>query len=568
MTTWTPPTWDRTARRVGRARIAVPPGAPRHRLAHMMEEALRLAVLPGENEGRVYYFRQVRVRQLPASGDRATWLRAFQDSLTEQASEAIHAADPRSSSAGAVYFQNQTEALEVLLLRLLENRRADEWFWQMAASRHTAPDNLAEVVEALRDSPASWRAVAGVVFALPALDPVRLLHAIPAHRASAWVTELDRTPAAALPADTGFAFDEPARARLVPAVRAFGVGDPRVAWLAALAVELACPGDAVAGNAVHRARIALRRMAHGRSLEDFQTRRPPAAPESEMPPAPKAVRHTAAKPSPEDRPQDLCDMCELPAPAEATQTAAWREPQSAIASADSSPTAVASGTTASSEPNAPAEASSAPEALAAPANQPIGLAHPIPVTGPGQPAPPEYLGAPTSAGGLFFLLNACQGLELPAALESGLSWACPDFVPRLLLRLAEDASIPEHDPVLEWLRSLVLEPPDPTPAPRPDAWWPVNLTPSRRAVSFDCLVRSWAVAVRRWCWRAGGIAARDIVTRDARFSVNRTDLDVSLPLDTADLRIRRMGLDLDPGWLPWFGRVVRFHYSSWRDRRG
>jgi len=24
--------------------------------------------------------------------------------------------------------------------------------------------------------------------------------------------------------------------------------------------------------------------------------------------------------------------------------------------------------------------------------------------------------------------------------------------------------------------------------------------------------------------------------------------------------VRRLGLDLDPGWLPWFGRVVRFHY--------
>ena len=40
----------------------------------------------------------------------------------------------------------------------------------------------------------------------------------------------------------------------------------------------------------------------------------------------------------------------------------------------------------------------------------------------------------------------------------------------------------------------------------------------------------------------------------------RTDLDVSLPLDQADIRVRRAGLDLDPGWLPWFGRVVRFHY--------
>ncbi len=46
--------------------------------------------------------------------------------------------------------------------------------------------------------------------------------------------------------------------------------------------------------------------------------------------------------------------------------------------------------------------------------------------------------------------------------------------------------------------------------------------------------------------------------------VNRADIDISLHLDEADVRIRRIGLDLDPGWLPWFGRVVRFHYSYQR----
>ena len=28
-----------------------------------------------------------------------------------------------------------------------------------------------------------------------------------------------------------------------------------------------------------------------------------------------------------------------------------------------------------------------------------------------------------------------------------------------------------------------------------------------------------------------------------------------------DLDIRRAGLDIDPGWLPWLGRVVRFRYE-------
>ncbi len=35
-------------------------------------------------------------------------------------------------------------------------------------------------------------------------------------------------------------------------------------------------------------------------------------------------------------------------------------------------------------------------------------------------------------------------------------------------------------------------------------------------------------------------------------------------VNDADLRLRRHGLDIDPGWLPWFGRVVAYHYSTAR----
>ncbi len=43
--------------------------------------------------------------------------------------------------------------------------------------------------------------------------------------------------------------------------------------------------------------------------------------------------------------------------------------------------------------------------------------------------------------------------------------------------------------------------------------------------------------------------------------ITPTHADVWLAFDQLDLRIRRAGLDIDPGWLPWFGRVVRFHYG-------
>lgn len=46
-----------------------------------------------------------------------------------------------------------------------------------------------------------------------------------------------------------------------------------------------------------------------------------------------------------------------------------------------------------------------------------------------------------------------------------------------------------------------------------------------------------------------------------RIHLTSSHLDVVLPLDAADLGVRRAGLDRDPGWLPGFGRVVCFHFD-------
>jgi hypothetical protein len=34
-----------------------------------------------------------------------------------------------------------------------------------------------------------------------------------------------------------------------------------------------------------------------------------------------------------------------------------------------------------------------------------------------------------------------------------------------------------------------------------------------------------------------------------------------LDLDDVDFDVRMAGLDLDPGWIPWLGVVVRFIYG-------
>jgi len=50
--------------------------------------------------------------------------------------------------------------------------------------------------------------------------------------------------------------------------------------------------------------------------------------------------------------------------------------------------------------------------------------------------------------------------------------------------------------------------------------------------------------------------------RPGLVATTATHIDVTLPLEAVDLRLRRGGLDRDPGWIPWFGRIVAFHYAD------
>ena len=44
--------------------------------------------------------------------------------------------------------------------------------------------------------------------------------------------------------------------------------------------------------------------------------------------------------------------------------------------------------------------------------------------------------------------------------------------------------------------------------------------------------------------------------------MSRTHVDVLLVLDQADVRVRAIGLDQDPGWVPALGRIVLFHFED------
>jgi hypothetical protein len=291
-----------------------------------------------------------------------------------------------------------------------------------------------------------------------------------------------------------------------------GWRDPRTVWLATLAVISLSPVTLATGVAVKRARATLRCME---------------------------VEQPEAEPRQEPR-----DRSVWPVPGSATRPLVFDyDDDDAIE--------------AFALPEVPA-----PESVPSPQSLPYAR----PTTVPLEPIPadPPLLGEPTAAAGLYFLLQVLRRLGIPAALEACPALAEAGFVAHVLKQLAVHAGVDPDDPILLCLHPLEAEfsvPPDVLST----LWDRLQPATVRRKSVPDSryLLRVWTLAVRRRCWQMGRITVREIVNRHGRVWLTRTDLDVTLPLAAAEIRIRRLGLDIDPGWLPWFGRVVRFHY---RDR--
>ncbi len=74
--------------------------------------------------------------------------------------------------------------------------------------------------------------------------------------------------------------------------------------------------------------------------------------------------------------------------------------------------------------------------------------------------------------------------------------------------------------------------------------------------------RTWLRRTGRRVRLAGerALTLRQLVRRPGRLRLTATHLDATFDLDAGDVRVRRLGLDLDPGWVPWLGLVVAIHY--------
>lgn len=168
----------------------------------------------------------------------------------------------------------------------------------------------------------------------------------------------------------------------------------------------------------------------------------------------------------------------------------------------------------------------------------------------------------TGVGGLVFLLPVLDRLGFA-------SWQAEQPEAPLaacVLRAAlQRLRVPDGDPAWVLVASL---PQPPSHAARvwtvPTGWRDarIGVAHDAHAITPDAMAARWLVAVRRYLRRVARIGLASLCLRVARVQWSRTHLDLRFAPGDADVRVRRMGLDLDPGWLPWLERVVFIHYRQ------
>lgn len=148
-------------------------------------------------------------------------------------------------------------------------------------------------------------------------------------------------------------------------------------------------------------------------------------------------------------------------------------------------------------------------------------------------------------GGLFYLVNAINQGPIQTLLRGAPFWRQPGAGWRLLYRLGHQLGLSDLDPVVDFLAlQMGYE----------QVGALIHLPPLAEEKALLQILKSRYS--RDQVWSPGLIAVPGELASTA------SHLDVYLPMSAIVLPLRLSGLDINPGWVDWLGRVVSFHYRQ------
>lgn len=147
-----------------------------------------------------------------------------------------------------------------------------------------------------------------------------------------------------------------------------------------------------------------------------------------------------------------------------------------------------------------------------------------------------------------------------------------DFPRQLLWAMATRFKVNEQDPVwrlfegLELTPNAIIENFSPPPA-----WQQLmqasNISPRHFPMQaknprFQQLIAGLQLGCAMFLRHHCKLSLPALIRRPGNVVLTETHWDAVFDLNQTDLRLRRMALDSDPGWVSWLAKVVQFHYIS------
>jgi hypothetical protein len=530
--------------------------------ARNLETALRLVSLPGGRAGEVILIRRLVLDGLPQNAS----VHALADQIGRRLAEIrpirLSVGDPERPGAPAVVFAGRLEALAALAAQLARHGAGRAWYWRRLLPPLASSARLADIAECLlveaRAPPHGTAGVAGFV---------RLL--------------LD---AGALDA---FVFALPPRAVARP-------DDPRRAKPALAPAPDEPPGDRPLSGPADLADDHEQAGPWWRAL--------PATWRAAI------ARQAALLPEDDSRLPWLAAtaLAATFGPAATARPAALARGLVRLARRDGRPVVAPprSAIVAAREPDAP---TGTPEPARAADHRAPQHVSALPDASGNATSEPTPAGGQVSAwAGLWLLPSALAKLGIADVVSphgAGLGAAC-------MRALGARLGVPDDDPALVALPQPSPEPVGDTPFLAVPAWRPLAAPHARASPAFalrragryrlltdgagrltfactaerrgvrrraggssvrrrpdtaapppDLAIRAVHLALAKYVRRSAGLGLRRLVHRRGLVVATATHVDVTFPGDVIELPLRRAGLDLDPGWVPWLGRVVAYHYD-------
>jgi hypothetical protein len=150
----------------------------------------------------------------------------------------------------------------------------------------------------------------------------------------------------------------------------------------------------------------------------------------------------------------------------------------------------------------------------------------------------------TNEGGLFYLINILCRTEIRELFKRHEVWSSVPNGWSWLYVLGTALGLDESGPLAEFLNEqIVAVDGDEFDAP-------------------DSQLVQETIVLARNIYKESDIDLDGLLPLVARVCLTETHLDIHMPSCAVRLSVRLAGLDINPGWVAWLGRVVTFHYDD------